>query len=98
MRLAARVKLRSSATARNAARTLRSLSCIGEWYSHPCTHLTVYPVSHSARRLKVGATTDHAKAPLGHERVGSVGVGLWLYGNQLWPRAGGQPRGRRRHQ
>lgn len=32
IRFAARVKLRSSATARKAASTLRLSSCIGEWY------------------------------------------------------------------
>jgi hypothetical protein len=40
-RFAARVKLRSSATARKAARTFKSSSCIGEWYSHPHADLTV---------------------------------------------------------
>jgi hypothetical protein len=39
-RLAARVKLRSSATARKAARTFKSSSCVGEWYSHPHADLT----------------------------------------------------------
>ena len=41
-RFAARVKLRSSATARKAARTFKSSSSIGEWYSHPYANLTVF--------------------------------------------------------
>jgi hypothetical protein len=43
MRFAARVKLRSSATAGTAARTFKLSSSIGEWYSHPHADLTVYP-------------------------------------------------------
>ena len=50
-RFAARVKLRSSATARKAARTFKSFSCIGEWYSHTHAELTVYPVVCDAATL-----------------------------------------------
>jgi hypothetical protein len=50
---AARVKLRSSATIRNADNTLSSSRTIPEWYSQTLVDFSGYPMAVGAATLKV---------------------------------------------
>src|SRR5438445_5404457 len=59
-RLAARVKLRSSATARNADRTLSSSRTICEWYSQTLVDFPGYSDGYSVATLDVEGRT-HAE-------------------------------------
>src|SRR5438552_376287 len=87
-RLAARVKLRSSATARNADRTLSSSRTICEWYSQTLVDFPGYSGQKWVVTLRLEARSN-AEAQTWKEPLGSVSAGARLHGHELRLRSGG---------
>src|SRR5438552_17674096 len=87
-RFAARVKLRSSATARNADRTLSSSRTICEWYSQTLVDFPGYSGQKWVVTLRLEARSN-AEAQTWKEPLGSVSAGARLHGHELRLRSGG---------
>src|SRR5213594_722573 len=87
-RFAARVKLRSSATARNADRTLSSSRTICEWYSQTLVDFTDYSGQEWGATLELEDGENNAEAQTWKEQLGSVGAGARLHGHELRLRSG----------
>src|SRR2546427_1938330 len=86
-RFAARVKLRSSATARKADRTLSSSRTICEWYSQTLVAFTDYSGDEWVATLRVEARSN-AEAQTWKEQRRSVSVRARLHGHELRLRSG----------
>src|SRR3954463_2907069 len=90
-RLAALVKLRSSAMGRNAARKITWSSGLGEWYSHPCADLTDYSRSRPGRTLNEMKGANMQKRTLGRTGLDVSALGFGCMGISF---GSGQPTSR----